>query len=165
MGYVVLLTPRQLYPDVRPTADDSHEVARIKGSDRMARVIARAVAARVRIPRTGMTLTTHTGMRIRLSSEEIEQASKGISRSRRFHDGRDPFLRRVLQQAARNVARDTGHDPEDQEYCDDLIASMVEDSTVRREFNLMWLPTTAERIIGDLLADASILDEAHASPS
>ncbi len=56
---VVLLTPRQLYPDVRPTADDSHDVARIKGSDRMARVIARAVAARVRIPRTGMTLTTH----------------------------------------------------------------------------------------------------------
>ena len=42
----------------------------------MARVIARAVAARVRIPRTGVTLTTHTGMRIRLSSEEIEQASK-----------------------------------------------------------------------------------------
>lgn len=157
---VVLLTPRQLYPDVRPTADDAHDVARIKGSDRMARVIARAVAARVRIPRTGVTLTTHTGMRIRLSSEEIEQASKGISRSRRFHDGRDPFLRRVLQQAARNVASDTGHDPEDQEYCDDLIASMVEDSTVRREFNLMWLPTTAERIIGDLLADASILDEA-----
>ena len=37
---------------------------------------------------------------------------------------------------------------------------MVEDSTVRREFNLMWLPTTAERIIGDLLTDASILDEA-----
>ena len=36
---------------------------------------------------------------------------------------------------------------------------MVEDSS-RREFNLMWLPTTAERIIGDLLTDASILDEA-----
>ena len=157
---VVLLTPGQLYPGVRTTTQDGQDVARIKGDERMSRIIAAAIAARVRIPRQGLTVTTSTGMRIRLSNHDIEQCSKGISRHRRFHEGRDPFLRRVLQQAARNVALDTGHDPDDEDYCQDLIASMVEDPAVRREFNLMWLPTTPEKVVHQLLTDESTLAQA-----
>lgn len=154
---VVLLTPGQLYPDIRTTVTDSPSIARIKGSERMARVVASAVANRVRIPRDGLAFSTNTGMRIRLTNHELEQASKGISRSRRFHEGRDPFLRRVLQRAARNVAADTGHDPDDQDYCEDLVASMVDDPNVRRKFNLMWLPTTPERVIHELLTTPSVM--------
>ena len=157
---VVLLTPGQLYPGVRTTVQDNQDVARIKGDERMSRIISAAIAARVRIPHEGLTVTTTTGMRINLSNHDIEQCAKGISRSRRFHDGREPFLRRVLQQAARNVALETGHDPDDDDYCQDLIASIVEDPAVRREFNLMWLPTTPEKVVHQLLTDELTLAQA-----
>ena len=159
---VVLLTPAQLYPDVRTDRSDVAEVARVKGDARMARVIEAAIAARVRIPTTTMDIRTSTGMRVRLSPEDIHRAARGISRTRHFHAGRDPFLRRVLDSAARNLARDTGHDPNDQDYCQDLVASLVEDVEIRRELNLMWLPTTPEKVIGRLVTDAPTLASAAA---
>lgn len=159
---VVLLTTAQLYPDVRTNRSDGPEVARVKGDARMAKVIEAAIAARVRIPTTTVNIRTSTGMRVRLSPDDIHRAARGISRTRHFHAGRDPFLRRLLDSAARNLARDTGHDPDDQDYCQDLIASLVEDAEIRRELNLMWLPTTPEKVIGRLLTDPSTLSFAAA---
>lgn len=159
---VVLLTPAQLYPDVRTSRSDVADVARVKGDARMAKVIEAAIAARVRIPTTTVNIRTSTGMRVRLSPDDIQRAARGISRTRHFHSGRDPFLRRVLDAAARNLARDTGHDPDDRDYCEDLIASLVEDAEVRRELNLMWLPTTPQKVIGRLLTDAKALSSAAA---
>ena len=159
---VVLLTPAQLYPDVRAHRSDVAEVARVKGDARMAKVIEAAIAARVRIPATTLNIRTSTGMRVRLSPDDIHRAARGISRTRHFHAGRDPFLRRVLDVAARNLAQDTGHDPDDQDYCQDLVASLVEDPEIRRELNLMWLPTTPEKVIGRLLTDTQVLSSAAA---
>lgn len=157
---VVLLTPDQLYPHIRTHHKDAREASRIKGDERMSGVLANAIAARVRIPGHGLHFRTTTGMSIDLSREEIENATRGISRSRNFHEGRDPFLRRVLMAAARNLARATGHDPEDEDYCNDLVASLVEDQNVRREFNLMWLPTTAEKVVSSILSNAPALSSA-----
>ena len=157
---VVLLTPAQLYPGVQTTRWDSPRVSQIKGDARMATVIESAIAARVRIPDTDVQIRTSTGTNVRLSSADIHAAARGISRTRHFHAGREPFLRRVLMTAARNVAKDTGHDPRDDEYCQDLVASLVEDAHVRRELNLMWLPTTPEKVIGRLLTDATVLASA-----
>ena len=154
---VVLLTPEQLFPVPGPLTTDAGDVARIKGDARMAEVIARAVAQRVRIPEQPLVITTSTGTRVRLSAQDIARATKGISRSRNFHEGREPFLRRVLAAAAANVARDTGHDPTDDDYCLDVIASLVEDINIRRELNLMWLPTTPEKVLGRLLSDPETL--------
>lgn len=154
---VVLLTPARLYPGVHPRRTDAAAVAAIKGDARMAAVLERAVAARVRIPTQALTLTTATGTRIRLEPHEIHAATRGISRTHNFHAGREPFLRRLLLTSARHVARDTGHDPDDQDYCQDIIASLVEDSDVRREFNLMWLPTTPERIVSRILTNPQAL--------
>ena len=154
---VVLLTPAQLYPDVHTRRFDSTVVSRIKGDARMATVIEAAVAARVRIPESDIRLRTSTGTRVHLTPAELNAAARGISRTRHFHAGREPFLRRVLMAAARNVARETGHDPDDVEYCQDIVASLVEDPTVRRELNLMWLPTTPEKVIGRLLTDPATL--------
>jgi DNA helicase IV len=152
---VVLLTPAQFYPNVQARRQDAAHVARIKGDVRMARVVEAAIAARVRLPETELRLTTTTGTRVRLSPSDIQSAARGISRSHHFHAGREPFLKRLLQAAARNIARDRGHDPDDQDYCQDIVLSLVEDSNVRREFNLMWLPTTPERVITGLLSDES----------
>lgn len=160
---VVLLTPDQFYPTVRPTSDDQLEVARIKGDARMARVIESAVAARVRIPSSDLIIRTTTGSTVRITVDQLHQAARGLSKSRNFHDGRDPFLRRVLAAAAKNLARDTGHDPEDDDYCQDLVASLVEDANMRRELNLMWLPTTAERVVHQLLTNERTLQAAASS--
>jgi len=159
---VVLLTPSQFYPAVRPSVDDPPAVARIKGDARMAKVVAAAVAARVRLPATGLSFRTTTGGFVHVNSEQLLQATKGLSRSRNFHEGRDPFLRRVLASAAQNIARDRGRDPSDDDYCLDIIASLVEDANVRRELNLMWLPTTPERVVSRLLTDPDYLYEASA---
>lgn len=159
---VVLLTPSQFYPGVRPTTADPTPVARVKGDSRMAKVIAAAVAARVRIPATGLNFRSTTGGSVRVDAEQLQQATKGLSRSRNFHDGREPFLRRVLASAAMNIARERGHDPSDDDYCLDIIASLVEDANVRRELNLMWLPTTPEKVIARLLTDPDYLAEASA---
>lgn len=156
---VVLLTPAQLYPMPGPLVTDSPEVASIKGSARMAKVIAAAVASRVRIPTSPLTIRTRTGTAVHLSPSDMEAAAKGLSRSRNFHEGREPFLRRLLATAARNVAKNSGHDPDDEDYCRDIVESLVEDENIRREFNLMWLPTTPERIISRLLTDANHLRE------
>lgn len=154
---VVLLTPAQFYPAVRPTRTDNDDVARVKGDARMAQVVARAIAARVRIPELDLRIRTSTGSDVRITAEQLNSAAKGLSRTRNFHEGRDPFLRRVLDSAAQNLARDTGHDPSDADYCSDLVASLVDDINVRRELNLMWLPTTPERVIHRLLTDSSTL--------
>jgi DNA helicase IV len=154
---VVLLTPAQFYPHVQTRRQDAAHVARIKGDARMARVIEAAVAARVRLPDSELHLTTTTGMRVRLSAADIQSAARGISRSHHFHAGREPFLKRLLQTAARNIALDRGRDPDDEDYCQDIIFSLVEDPNVRREFNLMWLPTSPEKVIADILSDESRL--------
>lgn len=157
---VVLLTPAQLYPGVHTNRFDRASVAAIKGAARMAKVIESAIAARVRIPSSPLVIRTATGTRIHLRPDEIQAATRGISRTHNFHAGRDPFLRRLLLTAARNIARDTGHDPNDDDYCQDIVGSLVEDAAVRREFNLMWLPTTPERVIGRLLTDPVALADA-----
>lgn len=157
---VVLLTPAQLHPGVHTNRFDKAAVAAIKGDARMAAVIEAAVAARVRIPTTDLAIRTSTGTRVRLQPHEIHSAARGISRTHNFHAGRDPFLRRLLLTAAKNVARDSGRDPHDDDLCQDIVASLVEDPAVRREFNLMWLPTTPERIIGQLLTDSAVLSAA-----
>lgn len=159
---VVLLTPAQLYPLPGPLASDKPATARVKGDSRMAKVIAQAVASRVRIPQRALTIRTGTGTEVRLSVSDMENAARGLSRSKNFHEGRDPFLRRLLMAAARNVARDTGHDPMDEDYCQDIVGSLVEDANIRREFNLMWLPTSPERVISHLLTDPHHLREVSA---
>lgn len=154
---VVLLTPAQLYPGVHTDRIDAAAVSSVKGDVRMAAVIRNAIAGRVRLPTAPMVIRTSTGMLVRLNPEEIHAATRGISRTHNFHAGREPFLRRVLMSAAKNVALDAGRDPSDEEYCQDIIASLVEDETIRREFNLMWLPTTPEKVVGRLLTDRPTL--------
>lgn len=159
---VVLLTPSQLYPDVRTNTSDDPEVARIKGDARMAKVIERAVEARVRLPQKDLRIITATGTRVHLTPEQIARAARGISRTRQYHSGREPFLRRVLMSAAQNIALERGRDVDDVDYCQDIVTSLVEDVNVRRELNLMWLPTTPERVIGQLLTDPQTLSHAAA---
>ena len=154
---VVLLTPGQLFPGVNARAVDSDEVAAITGDLRMTRVIANAVALRVRVPDSDLTIALDDRSRARISAAQLRDARGAVPRRASFHAGREPFLRRALEHLARNRARDLGWDERDQDVREQLVVDLTTERAVRRALNLMWLPITPERLIRLLLSDAVFL--------
>lgn len=150
---VVLTTPATLVPGIRATGSDLPEVAAVKGDARMAEVIARAISARIRLPQANIRIATEGSGIVFLSQRNIADAAKGLSRSHRYHEGRDVFLRRLLESAARTRLRAAGDSQPDAQDIADEISEFIDDKHVRRELNLMWMPTTAEDIIRRLLTD------------
>ena len=157
---VVLLTPGQLYPQVSTSLPDEPEIAAIKGDLVMARVIAAAVNQRIRVPEHDVSITLGTGRRITLTSEQLGQARRAAPRNGTFHAGREPFLRRALELMARTIAKEDGDDPADDDVRAQILADLVDDPSVRRTLNLMWLPISPERLVRLLLSDSATLARA-----
>ena len=154
---VVLLTPGQLYPPVSTSLIDLPEVAAIKGDVRMVKVIANAVNRRQRVPTSTVTITLEDGSSVRITADQLADARKSVQRNGSFHANREPFLRKVLEYLCRDRAVDRREDPYDPDVIQDILGDLVEDANVRRTLNLMWLPTTPERIIGGIFSDAELL--------
>ncbi len=154
---VVLLTPGQLYPPVSTSLADPPAVAAVKGDLVMARVVAAAVRQRVRLPAEGVEVRLVDGSIARVSAGQLTQARADVPRRATFHGGREPFLRRVLDLLARDHAVRRGDDPSDPDVRAAHLADLVDDPEVRRTVNLMWLPTTPERLVGRLLSDPATL--------
>lgn len=154
---IVLLTPGQLFPGVSTTVEDSVAVAGIKGRANMAQVVAQAVSGWTNIPDTDLVIETESGTVLRLSRNQIREAHRSIGKRATYHANRDAFLKRLLEHMARNLANERGDDQPDPETRADLIADFIDDRHVRRILNLMWMPTTAEKVIGRLLTDSAFL--------
>lgn len=157
---VVLLTPGQLYPGVSATIPDSPAVAAIKGDLVMARVIANAVALRIRVPDTGVTLRLSDGSEVGITAAQLAEARKSVPRNATFHAGREPFLRRALDHLSRDRAKRRGEDPTDPDIRLMHLLDLVDEPAVRRTLNLMWLPITPERLLRLLLTDPDYLAQA-----
>jgi len=157
---VVLLTPGQLYPAVSTSLIEQADVAAIKGDIRMVKVIANAVARRQRIPTATITITLEDGSSVRITADQLEQARRSVPRQGSFHANREPFLRKVLDFLCRDRAVQRQEDPSDPDFVHDILVDLVDDVNVRRTLNLMWLPTTPERIVSGLLCDADALSAA-----
>lgn len=154
---VVLLTPAQLVPGVVATAIDPPAVAAVKGDLRMVQVVANAVKSRIRVPKNDVTITLERGAKVSITARALEDARRGVPRHATFHEGRDPFLRKVLDVLARDLCRRRGDDPGDPDARQQAIEDLIDDRHVRRTLNLMWLPITPEQLIDRLLSDASML--------
>ena len=157
---VVLLTPGQLYPGVSATIPDSPAVAAIKGDLVMARVIANAVALRIRVPDTGVTIRLSDGSEVGITAAQLAEARKSVPRNATFHAGREPFLRRALDHLSRDRAKRRGEDPTDPDIRLTHLLDLVDEPAVRRTLNLMWLPITPERLLRLLLTDPDYLSHA-----
>lgn len=157
---VVLLTPGQLYPGVSATIPDSPAVAAIKGDLVMARVIAQAVALRIRVPDTGVTIRLSDGSEVGITAAQLAEARKSVPRNATFHAGREPFLRRALDHLSRDRAKRRGEDPTDPDIRLTHLLDLVDEPAVRRTLNLMWLPITPERLLRLLLTDPDYLAQA-----
>ena len=154
---VVLLTPGQLYPAVSTSLPDAPEAAAVKGDLVMVRVIANAVRARIRVPERDVVIRLDDGTSVRVTAAQLAEARRSVPRNGTFHANREPFLRRVLDHLTRDRARRKGDDPGDPEVRQEILADLVDDSAVRRTLNLMWLPTTPERVVTRLLSDPDAL--------
>ena len=97
-----------------------------------------------------------------LTAQQLADARRGVPRGGSFHSQREPFLRRALDHLCRNRARERNEDPSDPDVRASLLVDIAEDANVRRTLNLMWLPTTPERVVASLLTDPAVLAAAAA---
>jgi len=148
---VVLLTPGQLFPGVDASATERPEVAVVKGDLRLAEVIRNGVRNRQRVPAGPIDLVVQ-GDRIQLRPAVVSEARGRARQGGRPHnEARTTFVRHVLDDLAGQLATVRGLDREGEER-PELLAELRTELAVRREVNLLWLPLTAQGLVGDLLA-------------
>jgi DNA helicase IV len=156
---VVMSTPGELYPGVEAGVEDIADVAALKGDLRMARVIARAVRARQRVPR-GARIMNVDGYQLELQPAVVASARGRARRTRKPHNlARSGFLLDLLDRLAADLAIRMGTTITDDNR-EDMIADLRDSADVRRELNLAWMPVTAEQLLRDLYADPDQLAEA-----
>jgi len=153
----VLVTPGRLYPGVDAVADEDPEVAAVKGDERMAEVLRRAVHDRQRPLREPVELAV--GRRtVVLRPGDVRTALERARRGGRPHNaGRVTFVKYLLGQLAAQLAGGAAMDPEERAG---HVAELRESKDVRRELNGCWPPLRPERLLRDLFAQPWRLESA-----
>lgn len=156
---VVMTTPGSLYPGVDAVRDESDEVAVLKGAERMARVLARAVRDRQRLPEGDLELKVGS-QRIVLTREAVA-ASRGRARATGapHNAARVTFVKDMLRHLAGQLANAIGQELDD-ELRGELDADLRDSRDVRVNLNLLWMPLSPEPFLRDLFAVPVRLDSA-----
>jgi len=151
---VVLASVGQLFPGVQTEIEDVPEVAALKGSARMADVIARGVRSRQQVP-AGPQVLDVNGEKLTLEPRLIQSAMASAQQSRKPHNvARQAFQKTVLTALTKLLAeqlKSHGNTIDESDYSwlrEDLRAS----HDVRVALNTAWIPLTAEKFIQDLYA-------------
>jgi DNA helicase IV len=166
---VMLATVAGLMPGIAATGTEPAEVARIKGTPAMTKVLAAAVRERQRAP--------HEGLQIRFENNDYKVTGQSLARmrerarrSRRPHNqARAIFVREVLDEVARVVAARLGANPlgganlMGRTDIEDLRTELRDDADVRAAIGRLWPVLTPQQVIGDLFASHRLL--ASAAPS
>ena len=153
----VLVTPGRLYPGVDAVADEDPEVASVKGDERMAEVLRRAVHDRQKPLPEPVELAVG-GRTVVLRPGDVRTAQERARRGGRPHNaGRVTFVKYLLGQLAAQLAGGRAMDPEERA---DYVAELRESRDVRRELNGCWPPLRPERLLRDLFAQPWRLESA-----
>ncbi|KAB8289062.1 ATP-dependent DNA helicase [Bifidobacterium ramosum] len=146
---VVSRTIGDLIPGVSATAEDTPQAAMLKGDRRMARVVADAVAARVRVPADLPTVRVN-GFPVPMLAVDIEQAQADARRSHQPHNkARETFVRSMLAALRNRYAEQLDYTPDEAELS--RVTEMLRlDDKVRKTLNLAWLPMTGPWLIDQL---------------
>lgn len=151
-GGVVAATPDTLVAGVEVTADEPWQVAALKGSARMARVLARAVRDRQQVPARAWTVQVD-GTGVRVDPRDVRAAQEHARRTRRPHlVARRTYALDMLDRLAVRfaAARGTEPDEEERQY---LLQLLRETPEIVRAVNRGWLPISPQRLVRDLLSD------------
>ncbi|WP_426516287.1 HelD family protein [Diaminobutyricibacter sp. McL0618] len=158
---VVMQSLGELYPGVEAVDDDSPDVARLKGSAQMARLLSRAVRSRQRVPESAQTVDVE-GVRLEVQPEVIARAIARAQRGGKPHNvARVTFVKHALMELTEQLAAQlrAGGATID----DDDVAALREDLRtsydVRVLLNTAWLPLTPEKLVQDLFARPAWLAE------
>jgi DNA helicase IV len=150
---MVLGTIGSLYPGVDTDLQDPDVIATLKGDRRMAELVGRCVAGRVRIPPAGLDVDVD-GEIVHLPLGVLRRATREARDIDERHNvAREPFLLRLLAELVTRLASIRGLDADDVFARAELLSELRETPSVRRALNSCWMPVTAERLLGRYLAD------------
>ena len=136
---------------------DGPDVARLKGSLVMAKIVRAAVESRYQPLADGLTLRANLAI-VRFDADELaELLSRAMDTRLPLNKGREVFRRLVIQQGWRRHSQRPGVDPGGEP----LFASAVKaDADFKRAINRMWPTLSAARIVQDLWKSPRRLDDA-----
>ncbi len=163
---VLLSTMAGLYPGITATASEPPEVAVIKGSLRMARVIETAVRDRQRVPASGLEVEFERDTYL-ISKQACAQAGARARRSRRPHNqARHVFVREMLSALTRQVAGRLGANVlgeasllDDADIAE-LRQELRADPGVRAAIDRLWPVLTPQRLLAELYSSPQRLASA-----
>lgn len=148
---VVSRTIAELIPGIKASKEDSPEVAKLKGSLRMSRVIANAVKARIRIPNNLPTIHIN-GIKIAITKADLELAQTDAQRTHQPHNqARNTFVKSMLNTLKMRYLEQIDYTPDQSEIAS-VESQLRLDDTIRITLNLAWLPMNASWLIDQLFA-------------
>jgi DNA helicase IV len=148
---VLSRTMATLLPGITVGAVEDPFAAQLKGDICMAKVVANAVASRVRVPAELPTVHVN-GVHLRISAADIEEAQQAARRTHLPHNrARVSFVEHMLESLVQRYSEQLDYTPEAAELGrvrDDLRYN----DSVKKTLNLAWLPLNAEWLIADMWA-------------
>ncbi|MDR2379962.1 MAG: AAA family ATPase, partial [Bifidobacteriaceae bacterium] len=166
---VVATTMADLLPGFTATGVDRPEVAALKGRAAMARVIARAVKERQRLPRRDISLPVLGRELVLRRSDVVAARSAARASGKPYNQARAVFVRHILdrlaeQYAAGSAAQTAGREESavNATDLDEVREDLRSARDVRIAINLCWMPMTPTQLLADLYAQPHIM--AYAAP-
>ena len=156
---VFATTVAGLVPGVTAHGQEPDEVARLKGRADWARIIARAVRQRQRVP-TEATRISIDGRTVVVSPADVRAAIGRARRSNRPHNqARVTFVREMLSRLAAQYSDQLAM-PIPPDERGDIIEDLRTTREVRIALNLAWMPLTPQGLVEDLFVKPHRLEAA-----
>lgn len=147
---VVTSTVTDLFPGVEATGSEDEKADEVKGRAVMARVIARAVRQRQRVPEAPVEISVE-GRTVVVRRRDVSEAIARARRTGKPHNqARVTFVREMLNRLATQYVEQLGHPvpPEDRA---EVVEELRTTREVRIALNLAWMPLTPQKLVADLL--------------
>jgi DNA helicase IV len=155
---VVLVTPATLVPGLDAHAEDSLDVAELKGQLRMADVVARAVRERQVPLDEAVTIRIAGDGPLRVTPGVLRRIKAGIERSGTPHnEAKLRFDRAVLTHLIGLEAKRDGFEPRTGEDADERRQELSEEPEVEQLLDTMWPILEPAEIVDRLFTDAELL--------
>ncbi|MBF4570572.1 AAA family ATPase [Plantibacter sp. VKM Ac-2880] len=155
---VVLVTPATLVPGLDAHAEDSLDVAELKGQLRMADVVARAVRERQVPLDEAVTIRIAGDGPLRVTPGVLRRIKAGIERSGTPHnEAKLRFDRAVLTHLIGLEAKRDGFEPRTGEDADERRQELSEEPEVEELLDTMWPILDPAEVVDRLLTDAELL--------
>ena len=154
---VVATTVAELIPGLNATAAEPEEVAAVKGRAVMARVVARAVRGRQRVPLEPKPIQVGSHRLLLKPSTVVEAQGRARRASRQHNRARVTFVQAALTALAHQYAETIGASRSD---IPDLAEEIRTTRDARIALNLAWMPLTPQGLLEDLYARPDRLEAA-----